>query len=208
MTGGAVHRQDALGFHVAGLPVAVVEAVDAHAATAAAAGVDELVIAYIDAGMADAATATVVEEHDIAGLQLAAGDHRGVQVDHLAGGARQLDAGLFLEQVADEAAAVEAGLQRTAAEAVRRTHQFETALQQAIGQGWHLIGLVVGEVGQVLDAGLAQQRVRRAIGHRGLGLELGLLLHITCTSGEKQGESQRHEGCEALQHGHDRVECF
>ncbi|MOA21476.1 hypothetical protein D3C78_1419690 [compost metagenome] len=171
---------------------------------------DELVVADIDAGVADAATATVVEEHDIAGLQLAAGDHRGLQVDHLAGRARQLDAGLFLEQEAHEAAAIEAGLQGAAAEAVRRAHQFETALQQAIGQGGHLVGLIIGEVGQIQGGELVagQQRIRSAVGYGSLRLVFGLLLHITCASGEEQRQRNGHEGCEALQHGHDRVGQF
>ncbi|MCY1355213.1 hypothetical protein D9M69_416260 [compost metagenome] len=171
---------------------------------------DEAVVADIDAGVADAATATVVEEHDIARLQLAAGDHRGIQVDHLARGARQLDTGFFLEQVTHEATAVEAGLQGTATEAVGGAHQFETALQQAIGQGRQLVGLVVGEVGQVQCGGFAirQQGVGSAVGCGSLGLELGLLLHVVGASGEKQSEGKRHEGCEALQHGHDRVEEF
>lgn len=75
---------------------------------------DELAIADVDAGVADAATATVVEEQQVARLQLVLGDQRHVHIDEFAGGARQLDAGLLAEQVADEAAAIEAFRRRTA----------------------------------------------------------------------------------------------
>ena len=73
-------RQDALGFHVAGTPVLVIEAVDAYAAAAAAGSMDELVIADVDAGVADATATAVVEEHHVTRLQLVTLDHRRVEI--------------------------------------------------------------------------------------------------------------------------------
>lgn len=47
---GRRHGQGALGFNEGLAPVAITEAVDAHTTTAAAAGVDELVVTQVDAG--------------------------------------------------------------------------------------------------------------------------------------------------------------
>ena len=57
-----------------------------------------------------------------------------VELAHLGRGARQRDAGGVAEDVADQAAAVEAALRRVAAEAVRRADQRDRAEQHRVGR--------------------------------------------------------------------------
>lgn len=82
-------RQDALGLQITAVPVAVVEAVDAHTTAAAAAGVDELIITQIDAGVTDATTTTIIEQDQIARLQIGARHLRRIEVDQLTRGTWQ-----------------------------------------------------------------------------------------------------------------------
>ena len=60
--------QHALGFHEAGAPVTIIQAIDPHTATAMAGRVNELIIADVDPGMTYPTTATIIEKHDIARL--------------------------------------------------------------------------------------------------------------------------------------------
>src|SRR5690606_39743836 len=94
-TGGASHSvrfggyrsqcQNTLGFNKAALPVGTVQAVDAYATAAAAAGMDELVIAQVNACMAHTTAAAVIKEDHVTGLKVAAFYQRRIKVDHLAG---------------------------------------------------------------------------------------------------------------------------
>lgn len=75
------------------------------------------VVADVDADVVDAAAADP-EEHQVARLQLAAGDLVVVHVVDGAGGPRQVDVIDVLEHIVDQAAAIEAFLRRGAAPAV------------------------------------------------------------------------------------------
>ena len=68
--------QHTLGFHKAGTPVTIIQAVYTYATAAGAGRVDELVVANVDAGMADTPAPTIVEEDDVAWLQLGARNQR------------------------------------------------------------------------------------------------------------------------------------
>ena len=68
---------------------------------------EEAAITDVDADMVDLTAATAIEEDQVACLQLIARHTGSVESDHLAGRARQPDAGLLAEQEADEAATVE-----------------------------------------------------------------------------------------------------
>src|SRR5690606_22904212 len=111
------------------------------------------------AGVADATTAAVVEEHQIARFQLAAFDLRRVEADHFASRTRQLDTGFLSEQVTDKAAAIETGLDGLAAITVRRTDQGEAALEDAVGQRRQFVALLVSQFTQLLLAGLVRLRL-------------------------------------------------
>merc|ERR1712015_320542 len=145
--------QDALGLHEAGTPVLVIKAVDANAAAASTGRVNEPVTADVDTGMADLTAPTVVEKDHVARLQLAAFDLRCFQIDHFAGRAWQLDAGLLAKQKTDETTAIKAGFRGAATVAVRGAHQREAALKHAIGQSWQLVALVIGEFTKLLLGG-------------------------------------------------------
>src|SRR3546814_16011537 len=107
--------------------------------------------------MADPATATVVEEHHVTGFQLVALDHRCVEVDQLASGARQLETCLLAEQEADEAAAVETALHRAATVAIRNTDQGEAAPETAVSQLPQLVGVSIGTFCQRPPSALDRQ---------------------------------------------------
>ncbi|CAI8758948.1 hypothetical protein EMIT047CA2_160068 [Pseudomonas soli] len=175
---------------------------------------DELVVTQVDASVADATTTVGAEEQQVAGLEFVAGDSRCVDVDHLAGRTRQVHAGLFAEQVADETAAVEAGLLGGATEAVASTDQGHAAFENAVGQYGQLVRLAVA--GEGLEVIFAGQLFLGEYGRgRGLGLDRLLgghaLILRRCdragggTAVKKGDKCKWHEGCEALQHGHDRV---
>jgi hypothetical protein len=91
---------------------------------------DEEVVAEVDADMGEGA-AHGVEEHQVAGLQF-------VLVDDLAGladlarTARQVEAEAFLENVADEAGAVEAGFGAAAAALVADSDEVERLLERVL----------------------------------------------------------------------------
>ncbi|MCY1177362.1 hypothetical protein D9M73_176670 [compost metagenome] len=176
---------------------------------------DELVVTQVDAGMADATAAIGAEEQQVTWLELVARHFRGIDVDHFTRGARQRHARLFAEQVTDEATAVEAGLFRGTTEAVAGADQRHAALENAVSQNRQLVRLAAGERRQVIFGGqlfrLAEHRRRR-----GFGVDcrlcsdrrviLGLGYRALGRAAKKQGhECEWHEGCEALQHGHDRV---
>lgn len=126
--------QHALGVQVRALPVAVLQAVQAHRA-AGARRMHEATLADVDAGMAHGATTGGGEEHQVAGLQ---GLHRHAgraHGNHLAGRARQLDAGHVAVDEVDQAAAIEARIGRVAAPAVGRADQAEGTEQHIVGGG-------------------------------------------------------------------------
>jgi hypothetical protein len=94
------------------LPETLVEGSDFDLA-AAGRGVNELVVAEVDADVRERKPAGI-EEHEVAGLQVV---ERDLVADpaHLLGRPRQRDAGHLLEHVADEPAAIEAGFGGVAA---------------------------------------------------------------------------------------------
>ncbi|KKI99732.1 hypothetical protein PROH_07575 [Prochlorothrix hollandica PCC 9006 = CALU 1027] len=143
-------REYALGLQITAVPVAVIETVDAHTTAAAAAGVDELIIPQIDAGVADATTTTIIEQDQIARFQIGTRHLRRIEVDQLTRGARQLQADFLAEQVADETAAIETGLHRGAAVAIARADQRTPEIQQAVCQLRHFIGFVVDQRGDFI----------------------------------------------------------
>ncbi|MNF94564.1 hypothetical protein D3C81_1183670 [compost metagenome] len=163
---------------------------------------DELVVTQVDPGVTDATTTTVgCEEQQVARLKLAARDQRSVHVDHFAGGARQVHARFFAEQVADETTAIEAGF-RSAAETVTGTDQGHAAFEDAVGQDRKLVGLAASEVCEFFfGSQFFLEESGRLGGSRVLNLLLRSLLgHWSVGSAtEQQGnECERHEGCEAI----------
>ena len=147
---------------------------------------------------ADTPAPTVVEEDDVARLQLGTRNQRRIQVDHLAGRARQLDAGLFAEQVTDETAAIKTGFGRGAARTVTGTDQFEAAIKNTVRQRRQLVGLLIGQLGD-----LGGRRFRQL--YR-CSLHSNRMVHCMArTSGQECCKCQWHEGCEAFEHGHGRV---
>src|SRR5204862_4529647 len=106
----------------AGLPVAAVDAGDAHAAFPAR-RMDEAVVAKIDADMGKRVTAGV-EEHEVARLEVI--DRNTVaHLRLLARAARQRHAGDLLEYVADESAAIHPAFRRLSSELVADADQVE-----------------------------------------------------------------------------------
>src|SRR5690606_16951537 len=85
LLGSGAHGQDAFRIQVAEAPVGAFQAVDTDAAALAAGGMDEAVITHVNAGVTDAAAATVIEEDHIARFQLVALHPRSIQADHFAG---------------------------------------------------------------------------------------------------------------------------
>jgi hypothetical protein len=88
------------------------------------------VVAEIDADMRKSA-AHGIEEHEVAGLQFVAVDHR-TDLALLSRAARQQDADRFLENDLDKAAAVETGIGIGTAEAVVDADQFEALEDQIL----------------------------------------------------------------------------
>src|ERR1700743_1243155 len=151
---GRSHCQGTLGFNEGLAPVAVAQAIDPDATAAAAAGMDELVIAQVDPGVTDTTATTIGgEEHHVTRLELVASNQRRLHVDHLTGGTRQIQARFLTEQITDEAAAVKTGTLVGTAETVAGADQGHAALENAVGQDWQLIRLAVGELGELFLGG-------------------------------------------------------
>ncbi len=154
--------------------------------------------------MTYATTTCRTKEKQIARLEVIACDQRCIHVDHFTRGARQVHAGFFAKQVADEATAVKTGFRGTA-ETVTGTDQGHAALKDAVGQNWKLVRLAAGEVGQFFFSCelFLVNRGRLRCNEFCLGVLLGLLLlsHVLSVGGatKQQGnECERHEGCEAI----------
>ena len=77
--------QNPLGFNKARAPVAAAQAIHPYTTAAAARGMDELIITYIDARVVNPAATTVIKKDDIARLQITARNQRRVDIDHFPG---------------------------------------------------------------------------------------------------------------------------
>src|SRR5574337_1757513 len=102
-------RQHAFGEQVMASPVVTVEFIEAHRA-ALVRRVHETTMADVDRDVVDAMMAT--EKQQVAGLQGLPGNFRRIQRGDRARGARKFHARLGAEDVANQAAAVEARLRR------------------------------------------------------------------------------------------------
>src|SRR5690606_973588 len=151
-----IRDQHPLGLQIARRPVALVQAIHAHP-TAPAGRVNEAVIANVDAGMIHLSLAPCAEEDDVARPQLIPVHPGRVVADHLARGARQVNAGLVAEQVTDEAAAIETARHRGAAVTVAGADQLETALEQALHPAL-LAALAQGDLAGLLQLGLQRRQ--------------------------------------------------
>src|SRR3546814_5315376 len=101
---------------------------------------DELVVTQVDAGVTDATTTTVGgEEQQVTRFKFVASNQRGLHVDHIASGARQIHASLFAKQIPNETAAIEAGFGGTAKK-IAGPDQGHASLQDAVSQPWKKIG--------------------------------------------------------------------
>ncbi|MNE20580.1 hypothetical protein D3C80_1137090 [compost metagenome] len=165
---------------------------------------DELVIPQVDPGVADATAAIGAEEQQVTWLEVIACNQRRFNVDHFASGTRQVQASLFTEQVADEAAAIKAGVLGGTTETVAGTDQRHTTFENVVSQGWQLVRLAAGEILQFF---FGCQLFLKRCSEGGLGRNLSgnrllsLLLRNRAMSraAKKQGhECEGHEGCEAL----------
>src|SRR4051812_40242031 len=105
-------------------PIRRIEFVQPHGA-AFVRGVDEATLADVDADMTYVRAA--VEEHDIAGLQILASDGGGFDLGYVFRTARQYDAGDVAENIADQAAAIEAAGWGVAAITIRRANEADSA---------------------------------------------------------------------------------
>jgi hypothetical protein len=96
---------------------------------------NELPLADIQAHMADIAAPIALEEHRIARLQRLSLDGRGARAVHLHRSARQTYVGFGLEQVHQQAAAIEPLLDRGAAAFIRRAEQRMGAADHLVDRG-------------------------------------------------------------------------
>ncbi len=121
--------------------------------------VDELVVAEIDADMREL-EASSIEEHEIARLQFMDRD-LGTHLSLIAGASRQGDASGLLEDVADEATAIEATFGILAAELVANPDQGKGVLGD-------LVDSLGGTTGEVLELPFEpfQGRMSRRFGLR------------------------------------------
>ena len=110
---------------------------------------NEAVVAEIDADMGKRRF-QCIEEHQVAGLELVRG-YRMAQAAQGARAVRQREIGRLLEDVAHEAAAVEAGFGRTAAVFVLDAGQAQGADQHFLSRAGPLVGQRIG-LGRLFDA--------------------------------------------------------
>ena len=164
---------------------------------------DELIVTQINPGVADTATPVGAEEQQIARLQRFTLDQRRIDIDHFAGRTRQLHAEFFLEQVTDEAAAIESRLYRAAAVAVTGANQRQAMGQDAVGQLGKFVGFVAGKIDVRFGcAFIKKNRMRGCLGLRHCSGRRRLR-HMAGASGQNQSECERHERCEVFEHGHN-----